>query len=113
MRRRGVYAVIAAAAFAAAQPAAARAPLSQVRELRAGTAIVQVDRRAGTASRVVRVARLSGATKTARYRVLPFVVVRGSAGALRRVAGTRGVKAIHMDQRLRYFLHESVPIAYG
>src|SRR3954452_9377109 len=113
MRRKGAFAAVAGiAALAAAQPAAARAPLAQLRDLRAGTAIVQVDRASHSAS-VARLARAVGATKTVRYRVLPFVTVRGSRAALARIASTRSVKAIHMDRRLSYFLHESVPVAYG
>jgi serine protease AprX len=113
MSQRGIYAAIAAAAMlAAAQPAAARAPLAQVRQLSAGTAIVQVDKRAAR-TRVARTARLRGATEARAYSRLPFVVVRGSATALQRVARMRAVRAVHMDQRLHYFLHESVPVAYG
>ncbi|MFL5894887.1 MAG: S8 family serine peptidase [Thermoleophilaceae bacterium] len=57
--------------------------------------------------------RQLGAVGVHRYSVLPFVTAHGSAATLRRIGSLRGVKAIHMDQRLRYFLHESVPIAYG
>lgn len=110
MRPRWVYALIATAALAVSQPAAARAPLSQLTELRAGTAIVQYDRHVTTPARLTRVA---GITRTARYRALPFVAVRGSAAALSRLGAKRGVTAIHMDRRLDYLLHESVPVAFG
>jgi serine protease AprX len=114
MRRHRIVAALAAlAALAVAGPAAARAPLAQLRDLRAGTAIVQFDKRVTTSATVARVARRAGATKTVRYRVLPFVTVRGPAAALQRVGSLRNVRAIHMDRNLSYFLHESVPIAYG
>jgi serine protease AprX len=96
-----------------AAPASARAPLSQLSVLRSGTAVVQYDRHVLSGVRAARLARVAGASRTVRYHVLPFVAVRGSALALQRVGRLRGVKAIHMDHRLAYFLHESVPIAYG
>src|SRR5436190_23246510 len=112
--RRGVIAPIAVlAALAVAQPAAARAPLAQLREVRAGTAIVQYDRKLTTSKRVARLANTAGATKAVRYRKLPLVTVRGGAATLTRIAKARGIKAIHMDRKLTYFLHESVPVAYG
>src|SRR6476620_4847085 len=114
MRRNGAIATVTTlAALAVVQPAAARAPLAQVRSLHAGTAIVQYDRHLSSSSALTRLARVNGATRTVRYRVLPFVTVRGPRVALARIAQARGVTAIHMDRRLNYFLHESVPIAYG
>ena len=113
MRRRGVHAAIAVAVLAVAQPVSARAPLSQVSSLRSGTAIVQYDKHLTTSSRIARLARIGGATRTSRYRVLPFVTVHGSNAALRSIASRRGVKSIHMNRNLSYFLHESVPVAYG
>jgi serine protease AprX len=114
MRRRRVSAILVLAAVAAtgAQPAAARAPLAQLASLHDGTAIVQAKSRASL-SKVVRAARRNGATKVHRYRALPFVALSGDAGLLRRVSGMRAVKAVHMNARLHYLLHESVPIAYG
>ena len=108
-----IVTVAALVALGAAQPAAARAPLAQLRELSAGTAIVQFDAKRTSSARVARTARAAGATRTVRYRVLPFVTVRGPAATLRRIGSLRNVRAIHMDRRLSYFLHESVPIAYG
>jgi serine protease AprX len=113
MRNRAIVAIAGVAALLAAQPAAARAPLTQLRELSAGTAIVQFDAKRTSGARVARVARAAGATRTVRYRVLPFVTVRGPAATLRRIGSLRNVRAIHMDRNLSYFLHESVPIAYG
>src|SRR3954462_15606424 len=110
MRRRAVFAVIGLVALASAAPASARAPLSQVSALRSGTAVVQYDKRLTTAKRLGSVAGIKTST---RYRVLPFVAGRGSAARWRSAPARRGVKAIHMDRRLSYFLHESVPIAYG
>jgi serine protease AprX len=114
MRRWGALATtVTIAALSAVQPAAARAPLAQIRGVHAGTAIVQFNRAKTSSAALAKAARAAGATKTVRYRVLPFVTVRGGATALRSIASRRGVKAIHMDRRLTYFLHESVPIAYG
>src|SRR4051812_1845434 len=102
MRRRGVLAVVVlAAALAAASPASAR------------TAIVQYDRHIISSRSLAHIALENGATKTHRYRVLPFVTVRGSAAQLRRIGRLRGVRSVHMDRRMKYFLHESVPVAYG
>lgn len=112
--RKGVLAAIAGlTALAVAQPAAARAPLAQLRDLHAGTAIVQYDSRATSPARIVRAARSAGASRTVRYRVLPFVTVRGPATTLRRIGSLRNVRAIHMERNLAYQLHESVPVAYG
>ncbi|MEA2494584.1 MAG: serine protease AprX [Thermoleophilaceae bacterium] len=96
-----------------AQPAAAHAPLVQLHALHSGTAIVQYDRKLASADAVAQRARAAGASRTVRYRALPFVTVRGPAATLRRIASLRSVRAIHMDRRLSYHLHESVPIAYG
>src|SRR4051794_12669534 len=114
MRRNRAIAVLAGlTSLAVAQPVTARAPLAQLRDLHAGTAIVQYDARHSSSAKLARVARAAGATRTVRYRVLPFVTVRGQGAALRRIGSLRNVRAIHMDRRLDYFLHESVPIAYG
>jgi serine protease AprX len=114
MRRGRAIAVFAGlAALVVPQPAAARAPLAQLRDLHGGTAIVQYDRKLTSADRVARSARSAGASKVVRYRALPFITVRGPAATLTRIASLRSVRAIHMDRRLAYFLHESVPVAYG
>src|SRR5260221_7509644 len=112
MRRGRHLTAIAVVALGAgvAQPAAARAPLAQLRSLRAGTAIVQFDRRATTAARL---AGLAGGARVHRFQALPFVSVRGPLVTLRRVASARGVTAVHMNQRIAYYLHESVPVAFG
>ena len=113
MRKGFLAAVAGLTALAVAQPASARAPLAQLRELSSGTAIVQYDTRIAPATQVARAARRAGATRTVRYRALPFVTVRGPAATLRRIGSLRSVRAIHMDRRLAYQLHESVPVAYG
>jgi serine protease AprX len=110
---RAIAAFAALVVLVLAQPAAARAPLSQLGDLRAGTAIVQYDAKRTSSARVARAASAAGATKTVRYRRLPFVTVRGPEAAMQRVGTLRNVRAIHMDRNLSYFLHESVPIAYG
>src|SRR5436190_19509557 len=110
MRRRGILAILVlGAALAVASPASARAPLAQIRNLHAGTAIVQYDRHRLSPRSLAHIALENGATKTHRYRVLPFVAVRGSAAQLRRIGTLRGVRSVHMDRRMKYFLHESVP----
>jgi subtilisin family serine protease len=111
--KRAIAAIAGLAALAAAQPAAARAPIAQLRDVRAGTAIVQYDGQQTSARTIARAARNAGASRTVRYRVLPFVTVRGPAAALRRIGSLRNVRAIHMNRNLSYFLHESVPLAYG
>jgi serine protease AprX len=99
--------------LACAQGAAARAPLAQLQKLEAGTAIVQYDARTTSAAKLRRIGSAAGVSRTYRFRVLPFVGARGSAAELRRLASARGVTAVHMTPRLRYFLHESVPLAFG
>lgn len=74
--------IIALAVLAIAQPAAARAPLSQLRELRAGTAIVQYDAKRTSARTLT---RLAGGARIQRFRALPFVTARGPAASLRRL----------------------------
>ncbi|HEX6714321.1 MAG TPA: S8 family serine peptidase [Thermoleophilaceae bacterium] len=114
MGRKGVLAVITGvSALTAAGPAAARAPLAQLRNVNAGTAIVQYDAKRTSSASLARTARTLGATKTVRYRALPFVTIRGTATTLRRIGSLRNVRAIHMDRKLSYALHESVPVAYG
>jgi serine protease AprX len=41
------------------------------------------------------------------YRALPMVAVQGTALQLNRLPALRGLRAIHLDRRLRYFLDES------
>lgn len=97
-------------ALCAATPAFARAPEVQLRALRAGTAIIQFDRHSTSGSRL---AALAPGAQVHRFKVLPFVSVRGSASTIGRVARARGVVAAHMTRPLRYFVHESVPLAFG
>jgi serine protease AprX len=43
------------------------------------------------------------------YRALPMVAVQGTALQLNGLPALRGLRAIHLDRRLRYFLDESAP----
>lgn len=88
----------------------AAAPPRQVRALSTGTAIVQFDSKRTTAKRLTRIA--AGA-RVHRFSALPFLSVRGKRATLARVSRARGVRAVHMNRRLTYFLHESVPVAFG
>ena len=44
------------------------------------------------------------------YRALPMVAVQGTALQLNRLPALSGLRAIHLDRRLRYFLDESAPL---
>jgi serine protease AprX len=44
------------------------------------------------------------------YRTLPMVAVQGTALQLNRLPALRGLRAIHLDRRLAYFLDESAPL---
>jgi serine protease AprX len=99
--------------LACAGPAAARAPAAQIAALGDGTAIIQYDaraakNRAGFARQLRRVG-----VRTAVFKRLRLVAVRGSGVEVRRAARVRGVKSAHMDHAIKLLLHESVPLVYG
>jgi len=102
-----------AAAFVCAVPADAAAPPVQVGDLRAGTAILDYDStRARDLAAFDRALRDVG-VRTAFFRRLGLVAVRGTAVEVRRAARLSGVRSAHMDARIKLLLHESVPLVYG
>jgi serine protease AprX len=108
----GVWAA-AIAALACAAPAGAAAPPIQVGALQAGTAILRYDSsRARDVAAFDRVLRGVG-VRTAFYRRLGMVAVRGTTVELRRAARLPGVRSAHMDAPIKLLLHESVPLVYG
>lgn len=105
MRRSILPAVICALAFP--PTAGAAAPASDIASLRDGTAILHVKGSPGERARIAR--RIGGQA----FEKLPFVALRDSSVKLRRAARLRRVTAAHMDRKIQYHLHESVPLAYG
>ena len=100
------------AVLALAGEAVAAAPEADVASLRSGVAILQYDRATATSGGIARKVVTMGG-EAAMFQELPFVAVRGSAVEVRRAAALRGVVAAHMNERMEYHLHDSVPIAYG
>jgi serine protease AprX len=102
-----------AAALACAAPAGAAAPPVQVGSLGSGTAILSYDgSRAQDVPAFDRVLRGAG-VRTVFFQRQHLVGVRGTAVELRRAARLPGVRAAHMNARIRLLLHESVPLVYG
>ena len=92
----------------AAAPASAAAPRADLAALRGGTAIVQF---AGGRAAFAATLRAAGVDAMV-LRRLPFAAVRGPRALLARVARLASVRAVHMDRRVAFELHESVPMSY-
>jgi serine protease AprX len=90
-------------------PAQAAAPAADLAGLSSGRAIVQFSgARAGFAAELRR-AGLGAVV----LRRLPFAAVRGARAELARAARLPAAVAATMDRRIRFELHESVPMAFG
>ena len=95
-------------ALLAAAPASAATPRADLAALHRGTAIVQF-----SGSRAAFVARLERAgLGGVVLRRLPFAAVRGPRALLLRVARLPRAVAAHMDRRVEFELHESIPMTY-
>jgi serine protease AprX len=89
-------------------PALAAAPRADLAALHGGTAIVQfAGKRAGFVTQL-RAAGLDAVV----LRRLPFAAVGGPRALLLRAARLPGAVAVHMDRRVEFELHESIPMSY-
>jgi serine protease AprX len=96
-------------ALLAAAPAGAAAPRADLAALHRGTAIVQYK---GARTGFVAQLRHAGLDAVV-LRRLPFAAVSGPRTLLRRAARLPRAVAVHMDRRVQFELHESIPMTYG
>ena len=111
MRRTASLIAAAALAALAAAPAQAAAPAAQRAALKDGTAILQV--RDGGARAKLRSALAARGLRAQPLKVLPMVVVRGPADALRSAARSPDVVSAHPDRRLAFELWQGTPVVFG